>query len=135
VALTDGIYIDAALDRISVWFPDLGLSVPVDSLGVRTDELWLSPSGTRVLARTGEAFAVWDVATGERHVLRGQDGSFLSEKWAGNDTVVTTSNDGTVRIWPLPSMAPRTPAETRAWLDSLTNFEIGDPDAREPACE
>ena len=105
-----------------------------DHLDLMTSQLEVSPSGRRVLSMSSDLFFVWDAATGERRALRGHHGSFPVAHWAGDDLVVSATSDGTVRLWPVGPLAPRTPRETRAWLDTLTSFRLEDMDRREPDC-
>jgi WD40 repeat protein len=133
--LGDGVFLDGSSERLSVWLPDLGVGASVDTVPTSLVDLQRSPSGRRVLSSgTDMAFYVWDLATGERRVLRGHDGSFPAARWAGDDQVITSTSDGTVRLWTLPPLAPLDPGATRAWLDTLTSFELGDLARREPAC-
>jgi WD40 repeat protein len=134
VALADGIFMTGSKDEVRVWLPDLGLAPVFDRPGPMTNVLDRSPSGRRVIAQTTEVFFVWDLVTGERRALRGHHGGYALERWASDDLVVTSTSDGTVRLWPLDAMAPRTPRETLAWLDQLTTFRLEDMNRREPDC-
>ncbi len=133
--LSDDLFLAASNDKLSVWLPAAGLSATLDRLPARAIDLSFSPSRTRVLGVAGDSsLFVWDLVTGERRVLRGHEGVFASARFSDDEHVVSSTSDGTVRIWTVPSLAASSPAATRAWLDELTSVELADADRREPAC-
>ena len=85
-------------------------------------DLALSPDGTLVAAAGIDGVArVWPIAGGERRAFRGHRASVKAVAFTA-DTLISTSDDNTVRLWPLarPSEAPLGP-ELAAWIQAQTN--------------
>lgn len=60
--------------------------------------------GLLVTCSSGAAAIVWDAATGrQKHQLRGHIGNILDAQFTPSGSVITAGQDGTVRLWDLPS--------------------------------
>ena len=88
-------------------------------------DLALSPDGTLVAAAGIDHVArVWPVAGGEPRGFRGHRASVKAVALTA-DALITTSDDNTVRIWPLAAPPPAPlGAALAAWIDAHTNARV-----------
>jgi WD40 repeat protein len=89
---------------LRVWDPRSGTCLrELRPPGRKFDDVQLSRDGTRALAAVGPKLVLWDVATGERiHVL----GDQTRDAWSGDLSRdgrigISGSGDGAVRVWNL----------------------------------
>jgi WD40 repeat protein len=97
----------------------------------------LSPDHRLASGRTGSdenGILLWELASGESWSVPRYAG--IREVSFGRDgQVVAAGKDGAVRLFARPATLAAPPAETRAWLGSLTSVRLGDELAPRPACE
>jgi WD40 repeat protein len=123
----DGSLIAAAMaDRsVRVW-NDKGEMLPM--LKGHTDlvmDIAFSPDG-KLLASASydKTVRIWQLETGRHRVLRGHTGPVNRVVWHGPHELVTGGQDGTLRIWRVPSTDAPTQADVTALLDGATTARI-----------
>jgi WD40 repeat protein len=124
----DGTLIAAAMtDRtVRVWNTTDGRLIEV--LRGHTDlvmDVAFSPDGTRLASASYDrTVRVWTLGTARHRVLRGHTAPVNRIAWRATNDLVTASNDGTLRIWDLPSSQEPTPAEIETRIAAATSTEI-----------
>jgi WD40 repeat protein len=128
VASPDGAWIAAGVDdrTVRVWDAATGQVAAV--FKGHTDlvmDVAFSPDGTRLAtASYDHTIRVWGLASGRYRVLRGHSGSVDRIAWHGNAEIVTTSEDGTLRLWSVPDLALPTAPQLVARLAAATTAQI-----------
>ncbi len=83
---------------------------------------------------SSQGYLFWDLATHERWSVPLYEGK-RPPLIAHDGSVVTSSLGGDIHIFAPPGRLEETPAQTRAWLDSLTSVGLGDERRPRPTCE
>jgi len=84
-----------------------------------------SPDGRQLASASyDKTIRVWDLATGRHRVLRGHARPVDRLAWRSSTELVSASDDGTLRIWPVPNTTPPTQVEISARLDAATTAAI-----------
>jgi WD40 repeat protein/tRNA A-37 threonylcarbamoyl transferase component Bud32 len=84
-----------------------------------------SPDGTKLASSSHDkTVRVWQLESGRHRVLRGHSDEVTRVLWHGDGELVSTSADGTLRVWPVPGTELPTPAQVAARLDGATTAQI-----------
>ncbi|MEO6776730.1 MAG: protein kinase [Kofleriaceae bacterium] len=84
-----------------------------------------SPDGTELASASNDnTVRIWEIATKRHRVIRGHAGAVTSVVWRGMDHLVTTSLDGTLRVWQVPKTDPPTLNEVYRRLEAATTAQI-----------
>ena len=128
VVSPDGTRLAGAMgDRtVRVW--DTGTGKELEVLRGHTDlprGVAFSPDGTLLASSSYDhTIRIWQLGTKRHRVLRGHDASVDHVAWRSPGEIVTASEDGTLRVWPVPSLALPTQAELVARLGAATTARI-----------
>jgi eukaryotic-like serine/threonine-protein kinase len=89
------------------------------------EDVAFSPDGKRLASVSHDkTVRVWQLANGRHRVLRGHSDETTRVAWHGDAELVSTSTDGTLRVWPVPGTDPPSAAQVAARLDGATTAEI-----------
>jgi WD40 repeat protein len=84
-----------------------------------------SPDGTLLASASyDKTIRIWELATGRHRVLRGHARAVVRVAWRSRNELVTTSYDGTLRLWPVPDTTPPTQAQIVEQLAAATTAVI-----------
>jgi WD40 repeat protein len=123
----DGQRIAAAMTDRTVRIWDTSGKV-VSVLRGHTDlvlDVAFSPDGTRLASSAyDKTIRVWELATGRYRVVRGHTRAVGNVEWRGDNELVSASWDGTIRVWPVPTLGASSQAEITKRLEAATTATI-----------
>jgi WD40 repeat protein/serine/threonine protein kinase len=84
-----------------------------------------SPDGKQLASSSyDKTIRIWNLSAETHRVLRGHTAAVNHVAWRGLDRLVTTSEDGTLRLWTVPPIQLPTPASIAERLDGATSARI-----------
>jgi len=84
-----------------------------------------SPDGKQLASSSyDKTIRIWNLSSERHRVLRGHTAAVNHVAWRGIDSLVTTSEDGTLRLWTVPPIQLPTPASIAERLDGATSARI-----------
>jgi WD40 repeat protein len=124
----DGRRIAAALGDRTVRIWDASTGQVIDILRGHSDLVYdvaFSPDGGELASASyDKTLRVWDLASKRHRVLRGHTGPVGHVAWRSPSQLVTTSSDGTIRLWQKPSLDTPSSSEIEERLNAATSARI-----------
>jgi WD40 repeat protein/tRNA A-37 threonylcarbamoyl transferase component Bud32 len=124
----DGRRIAAGLGDRTVRIWDASTGQVIDILRGHSDLVYdvaFSPDGGELASASyDKTLRVWDLASKRHRVLRGHTGAVFHVAWRSANQLVTSSSDGTIRLWQKPSLDTPSSSEIEDRLSAATSARI-----------
>jgi WD40 repeat protein len=124
----DGRRIAGGLSDRTVRIWDARSGEVLDTLRGHTDFVYdvaFSPDGRKLASASyDKTIRLWDLSTKRYRILRGHTESVNRVAWRGTNQLVTGSQDGTIRLWKVPSFALPSSADIIHQLNAATTARI-----------